>query len=38
LRYTLLHNHLDVVLSNALRSQPDVVVARVGMRFDTTAT
>jgi hypothetical protein len=34
LRYTVLHNHLDVVLSSALRSQPDVVVARVGMRFD----
>ena len=29
LRYRLLHNHLDTVLSNALRSQPDVVVARV---------
>jgi len=35
LRYSLLHNHLDVVLSRALRSQPDVVVARVGMRIDT---
>ena len=34
LRYSLLHNHLDLVLSNALKSQPDVVVARVGMRFD----
>jgi len=36
LRYSLLHNHMDVVLNNALRNQPDVVVARVGMRFDTT--
>jgi FtsH-binding integral membrane protein len=35
LRYTVLHNHMDVVLSNALRDQTDVVVARVGMRFDS---
>ncbi len=34
LRYSLLHNHMDLVLSNALRSRPEIVVARVGMRFD----
>lgn len=34
LRYRILHNQLDLVLSAALRSQPDVVVARVGMRVD----
>ncbi len=34
LRYILLHNHMDLVLSNALNSKPGVVVARVGMRFD----
>jgi hypothetical protein len=31
IRYRLLHNHLDLVLSAALRSHPDVVVARVTM-------
>jgi hypothetical protein len=31
LRYRLLHNHLDLVLSAALRSRPDVIVARVTM-------
>ena len=31
LRYELLHNHLDAVLSAALRTRPDVVVARVVM-------
>ncbi len=34
LRYSLLHNHMDLVLTNALRSRPGIVVARVGMRFD----
>jgi hypothetical protein len=28
-RYRILHNQLDLVLSGALRSRPDVVVARV---------
>src|SRR3984885_11529515 len=31
LRYRLLHNQIDLVLSAALRSRPDVVVARVAM-------
>jgi hypothetical protein len=31
LRYRSLHNHLDVALSSALRSRPDVVTARVPM-------
>lgn len=29
LRYRLLHNHLDLVLTAALRHRPDVVTARV---------
>ena len=29
LRYRILHNHIDLVLSSALRSRSDVVVARV---------
>jgi amino acid transporter len=29
LRYRFLHNHLDLVLTRALRGRPDVVVARV---------
>ena len=32
LRYRFLHNHLDAVLTRALRDRPDVVVARVPMR------
>jgi hypothetical protein len=28
-RYRILHNQIDLVLSGALRSRPDVVVARV---------
>ena len=36
LRYSVLHNHMDLVLSNALKHQSGVVVARVGMRFDPT--
>src|ERR1019366_4893640 len=31
LPYRLLHNHLDVVLTAALRTRTDMVVARVGM-------
>ena len=38
LRYGLLHNHLDLVLSAALRSRPDVVVARVSMPLERPAT
>jgi hypothetical protein len=34
LRYRLLHNHLDLVLSAALRSRPDVIVARVSMPLE----
>jgi amino acid transporter len=34
LRYSLLHNHIDLALTAALRSRPGVVVARAGMRFD----
>jgi amino acid transporter len=32
-RYRILHNQLDLVLSNALRSCPDVVVARVPLNL-----
>jgi amino acid transporter len=31
LRYTVLHNQLDLLLSNALRSRSDVIVARVAL-------
>ena len=34
LRYRLLHNHLDLVLSAALRSRPGVIVARVTMPLE----
>jgi amino acid transporter len=34
LRYRLLHNHLDLVLSAGLRSRPDVIVARVTMPLE----
>jgi amino acid transporter len=34
LRYRLLHNHMDLVLSAALRSRPDVIVARVTMPLE----
>jgi amino acid transporter len=34
LRYRLLHNHLELVLSRALRGRPDVIVARVPMPLD----
>ncbi|MBV9660018.1 MAG: APC family permease [Acidimicrobiales bacterium] len=36
LRYRLLHNQVDLVLSNALRACPDVVVARVPMALGTS--
>jgi amino acid transporter len=36
-RYRFLHNQLDLVLSRALRSRPDVVVARVQMPLDDLA-
>ncbi len=31
LRYSFLHNHFDLVLTRALRSRPEVIVARVPM-------
>ena len=34
LRYRLLHNHLDLVLTGALRHSPDVIVARVPVPLD----
>jgi hypothetical protein len=34
LRYTILHNHIDQVLSRALRTRTDVVVARVAMPIE----
>ncbi|HUJ66049.1 MAG TPA: amino acid permease, partial [Acidimicrobiales bacterium] len=37
IRYRLLHNQVDVVLSNALRTRSDVIVARVTLPIDTTA-
>ena len=36
LRYRFLHNHLDTVLTRALRDRPDVIVARVPMRVRVT--
>jgi hypothetical protein len=36
LRYGILHNHLDLVLSAALRRRADVVIARVAMALDET--
>jgi amino acid transporter len=38
LRYRILHNHLDLVLSAALRSRPDVMVARVSMPLEPAGT
>jgi hypothetical protein len=38
LRYQLLHNHLDLVLTRALRHCPDVIVARVPMALDIGET
>jgi amino acid transporter len=37
IRHRLLHNHLDVVLSAALRSRSDVIVARVRLPMETLA-
>jgi amino acid transporter len=34
LRYQVLHNHFDLVITNALRTRPDVVSARVSMPLD----
>jgi amino acid transporter len=34
LRFRLLHNHVDFVLSSALRTRPDIVVARAVMQLD----
>jgi len=34
-RYRILHNQIDLVLSSALRSRPDVVVARVQLPLKT---
>jgi len=34
LRYALLHNHFDLVLTRALRRCPEVIVARVPMPLD----
>ena len=34
LRYQLLHNHVDLVLTAALRGRSDVVVARVPMSLE----
>ncbi|HEV8065053.1 MAG TPA: hypothetical protein VGP46_09485, partial [Acidimicrobiales bacterium] len=36
-RYSLLHNHIDLVLSRALRTRPEVVVARVQMPLQELA-
>jgi hypothetical protein len=33
-RYRLLHNQIDLVLSNALRTRSDLIVARVTMPLD----
>ncbi len=38
LRYQLLHNHIDAVLSSALRYRPDVVVARSPVRLEDLKT
>ena len=34
LRYQVLHNHLDLILTNALRTRPDVISARITMPLD----
>jgi amino acid transporter len=36
IRYRLLHNQIDVVLSNALRTRTDLIVARVTMPLEIT--
>jgi amino acid transporter len=35
LRYRILHNHLEVALTTALKTRPDVIVATVPMRLRT---
>jgi amino acid transporter len=35
-RYRILHNHVEVLLSAALRSRTDIIVARVPMALDIT--
>ncbi len=37
LRYRVLHNHVEVLLSAALRTRTDVIVARVPMSLDPDA-
>ena len=36
LRYRVLHNHIEVLLSAALRTRTDIIVARVPMSLDPT--
>ena len=36
LRYRVLHNHIEVLLSSALRTRTDIIVARVPMALDPT--
>ncbi len=38
LRYRILHNHMEVLLTAALRTRTDVIVARVPMSLDPTDT
>jgi len=38
IRYRLLHNQIDLVLSRALRSRDDIVVARVSMPLEQTGS
>ncbi len=38
IRYRFLHNHMDYLLSGALRDRPDIVVARVKTELDTLET
>jgi amino acid transporter len=35
-RYRLLHNHIELILTRALRSRTDIIVARVPMALDMT--
>lgn len=37
LRYSILHNHIDRVLTHALHTRTDIVVARVALPLDSTA-
>ena len=38
LRYRILHNQLDLVLSSALRSRSDIVVARVTVPLEAPSS